>query len=132
MRAVKNSQIFFIQSLPIYTSCLFSMLLNKDIADMEKPDEHVFFLFRCILRMIFTCIILFYYTLKICVNNKWCLIRFLILIKFYYFSVFRRHNYITKTFIFTYVFIWFKFFCRRRIKTIQTIKISKIFWSYCS
>ena len=24
--------------LPMYTSCLFSMLLNEDIADIEKPD----------------------------------------------------------------------------------------------
>ena len=27
------------QSLPLYTSCLFSMLLNDDIIDIEKPDE---------------------------------------------------------------------------------------------
>ena len=26
------------QSLPLYTSCLFSMLLNDDIVDIEKPD----------------------------------------------------------------------------------------------
>ena len=35
---LKNSQNFFIQSLPLYTSCLFSMLLNEDIVDIEKPD----------------------------------------------------------------------------------------------
>ena len=34
----KDSQNFFIQSLPLYTSCLFSMLLNDDIVDIEKPD----------------------------------------------------------------------------------------------
>ena len=26
------------QSIPLYTSCLFSMLLNEDIVDIEKPD----------------------------------------------------------------------------------------------
>ena len=34
----KNAQNFFIQFLPLYTSCLFSMLLNEDIVDIEKPD----------------------------------------------------------------------------------------------
>ena len=33
-----NSQKFFVQSLPLYTSCLFSMLINEDIVDIEKPD----------------------------------------------------------------------------------------------
>ena len=35
---LKDLQNFFIQSLPLYTSCLFSRLLN-DIVDIEKPDE---------------------------------------------------------------------------------------------
>ena len=26
------------QSLPLYTPCLSSMLLNEDIADIKKPD----------------------------------------------------------------------------------------------
>ena len=26
------------QSLPLYTSCLFSILLNEDIVDIERPD----------------------------------------------------------------------------------------------
>ena len=26
------------QSLPLYTSCLHSMILNYDILDIEKPD----------------------------------------------------------------------------------------------
>ena len=26
------------QSLPLYTSCLFSVVLNDDIVDIEKPD----------------------------------------------------------------------------------------------
>ena len=37
MRAINNSQRFFIESLPLYISCLFSMLLNEYIADIEKP-----------------------------------------------------------------------------------------------
>ena len=49
-------------------------------------------------RIIFTSINLFYYIVMIRLNNKWCFIMFLILIKFLYFSVFRRHNYITKIF----------------------------------
>ena len=36
--SLKNSQNFFIQSLPLYISCLFSMLLKEDIVDTEKPD----------------------------------------------------------------------------------------------
>ena len=34
----KDSQNFFMQSLPLYTSCLFSILINKDLVDIEKPD----------------------------------------------------------------------------------------------
>ena len=36
--SLKNSQNFFIQSLLLYISCLFSMLLKEDIVDIEKPD----------------------------------------------------------------------------------------------
>ena len=36
--SLKNSQNVFIQSLPLYISCLFSMLLKEDILDIEKPD----------------------------------------------------------------------------------------------
>ena len=36
--SLKESENVFIQSLPLYISCLFSMLLNEDIADIEKPD----------------------------------------------------------------------------------------------
>ena len=35
---LKDSQNFFMQSLRLYTSCLFSMLLNDDVVDNEKPD----------------------------------------------------------------------------------------------
>ena len=34
----KDSQNFFMQFLPLHTSCLFSMSLNDNIADIEKPD----------------------------------------------------------------------------------------------
>ena len=37
--SLKESQNLFIQSLPLYTSCLFSMLLNDDLADIEKPGQ---------------------------------------------------------------------------------------------
>ena len=32
--SLKDSQNFFMQSLPLYTSCLFSRLLNNDIVDL--------------------------------------------------------------------------------------------------
>ena len=35
---LNNWQNFFMQSLPQYTSCLFSLLLNEDIVGIEKPD----------------------------------------------------------------------------------------------
>ena len=34
----KNLQNFFMQSLPLYTSCLFSMVLSDVIVNIEKPD----------------------------------------------------------------------------------------------
>ena len=84
MCSLKDPQNVFIQSLPLYTSCLLSMLLNEDIVDIEKPDG------MCLLAyivdefsgIIFTFVNLFYYTFKKCINNKWCFIIFLILIKF--------------------------------------------------
>ena len=36
--SLKDTQNIFIQSLPLYASCLFSMLLDEDIVDIEKPD----------------------------------------------------------------------------------------------
>ena len=38
MCSLKDLQNLFMQSLPQYTSCLFSVLLNDDIADIEKLD----------------------------------------------------------------------------------------------
>ena len=37
--SLKDSQNFFMQFLPLYISCLFSMLLNEDIVDIKKPDR---------------------------------------------------------------------------------------------
>ena len=34
----KDSENVFMQLLPLHTSCLFSMLLNDDIADIETSD----------------------------------------------------------------------------------------------
>ena len=36
--SLKDAQNFFMQSLPLYTPYLFSMLLNEDIVDIETPD----------------------------------------------------------------------------------------------
>ena len=36
--SLENSQNFFMQSLPLYASCLLSMLLNEDILGIEKSD----------------------------------------------------------------------------------------------
>ena len=38
MCSLKCSQNAFIQFLPLYTACLFSMLLNGDIVDIERRD----------------------------------------------------------------------------------------------
>ena len=35
---VKDSQKFFLQPLPLYTSYLFYIFLNDDNVDIEKPD----------------------------------------------------------------------------------------------
>ena len=35
---LKDSQNFFMQSLPLYASCLFSMLLNDNIVEMKKAE----------------------------------------------------------------------------------------------
>ena len=36
MCSLKDSQNFFMQSLPLYKSCLFSMLVNGDIGDLME------------------------------------------------------------------------------------------------
>ena len=37
--SLKDLQNFLMQSLPLYTSCLFCMFLNDDIVDIEKADR---------------------------------------------------------------------------------------------
>ena len=37
--SLNNTQDVFIQVLPLYVSCLFSMLVNEDIVDIEKPNR---------------------------------------------------------------------------------------------
>ena len=81
--SLMNSENLIIQALPLYASYLFSMLLNKGIADIEKPDG------ICSLTFFFNFQVYFYihqsfllYTLKIGINNECCFISFLILIKF--------------------------------------------------
>ena len=36
--SLKDSQIYLRQSLPLYTLCLFSVLVIDDIVDIKKPD----------------------------------------------------------------------------------------------
>ena len=38
MSSLKDLQNLFLQSLPLYASCLFPMLLNDNIVDIEKSD----------------------------------------------------------------------------------------------
>ena len=80
---LKNPQNFFMQSLPLYTSCLFSMLLSKYIVDIEKLDGICLLTFLVDkFRIISASINLFFDKPKICINIEWCFIRFLVLIKF--------------------------------------------------
>ena len=83
--SLKDSQNNSMQCLPLYTSCLLSMLLNEDNAVIEKPDgiyALIFFFGDELSGLFLHPSIFFYYTIKICINNKCRLIRFLILIKF--------------------------------------------------
>ena len=107
--------------------------------------------------IIFTSISLFYYTFKICINIKWCFMRFwywlnsnilvssegIITISYNYiiiYNIIHYFNYITilylshyiiitKSFMFTFsLFMRFKFvFCSKGMKAIQTIKITMVF-----
>ena len=56
--SLKNSPNIFIKSLPQCTSCLFSIILNEDIVDIEKTCCNMFayFCYEWILRIIFTSI----------------------------------------------------------------------------
>ena len=59
---------------------------------------NMFAYFCCglLFRIIFTSFYTFNQSLKICINNKLRLIRFLVLVKLLYFSIFRKHYNTTK------------------------------------
>ena len=85
-------------------------------------------IFTCFLQDWFWIHPFFYQRFKISINNKWCFIRLPEFMKLQYLSVFRRYYNITKIFIFTLIFIQINFFCSKKMKTIQAIKITIIFW----
>ena len=69
-------------SLPLYTSLSFSRYLNDTIVDIKKlggicSSSFVVDDFK----IIFTSIDPLYQELKICIVNRWCFIRCLLLIK---------------------------------------------------
>ena len=88
--SVKDAQNFFMQSLPQYALWLFSMSLNDDIVEIEKPDAICsrtivvdefsgIFLHPSVFSIFF--INIFYQIFKICINNHApCFIRILIFI----------------------------------------------------
>ena len=123
-----------LQSLPLHTSWLFSLPLNDNIVDIEKPDETCLPTFVAdLFSGLFLHPPIFCQRFKIFINNKRWFVRFLILIKLWYLNVFRRHYKITKIFIFTYVFVQIKFvLCSKRMKKTQAIKVNIIFWCYSS
>ena len=100
----KDSQNYFMQYLSLYTSFIFSMYSNDCILNIEKCDGKfslTFVVDELLFRFILIYINLCYYKLKICINNKWGFMKFLILMQLKYIHVFRRHNHITKIFILT-------------------------------
>ena len=83
--SLNDSQNFFMQYLPLYTSCLFSMFLNDNIVDIEKPEgtgSPTFVVVDEFPELYLHPSIFFYQTFKICINNTCCCIKFLVLIKF--------------------------------------------------
>ena len=80
---------------------------------MTRISNIQIFIFKCFFTYCF-----------LCINNESFFIRFLVLVKFLDFSVMRRHIYITKICIFKGPLMRSKFFfCSKRMKTIQTIKM---------
>ena len=65
-------QNLFMQFSPLYTWCLFSTLWNVHIEDIEYQQG----IFSQIFRIIFRSIYFSKHRFKICINNRWCLIRF--------------------------------------------------------
>ena len=99
------------------------------------PARNMFtyFCYGWFFKIVFTSIYSFNKRFKICINNRWCLIIFQLLIKLQYLNFFSRHYNNTKISIFTYFFMRFKFvFCSKRMKKIQTVRIPNILWRYSS
>ena len=91
----KDSQFFFMQSSSLYTSCSFFNYI--DIVQL--------LLLKMIFQKHFSIHLFFSQRFKIYLNDRWCLIIFLVLIKHEYLSAFERHYKTTKIFIFTYFFV---------------------------
>ena len=119
---------------PLYASCLYFVPWNVHIIDIECPQGICLPIF---VMDDFSKLFLHPYSFnkrfKICMNNRWCLIIFRLLIKLQCLNFFSRHYNNTKISIFTYFFMRFKFvFCSKRMKTIQTVRIPNILWRYSS
>lgn len=108
----------------IYRS-LFSTASNFHIVDTGYPQRicsHTFVVDE-FFKIIFTSFYCFNQRFKIWINNRVCIIRFLVLINPYYLSVFKQHHNTTQSFIFTNVFLRFKFaLCSKQMNTIQKYK----------
>ena len=76
---IQSSANFFIKSLPLYTSCLYSMLLNEDITVIEKPVPLLLFWIN--FQDYFYIHQYFLLYIRVCMKTKWCFTRFLKLIK---------------------------------------------------
>ena len=66
------------QSLPLYTKCLLSMLLNDDIADTEKPYRICLpnFVVNEFSGLFLHLSVFFIKHSRSALNYKWCFIRF--------------------------------------------------------
>ena len=87
--SLKDSQNFFMQPSPLYTSCLFYIPSNVHNVDSEYLQviclpTFVLDNFSELHQSIF-----FNQRIKICLNSRWCLIRFPVLIELGYISFFR-------------------------------------------
>ena len=120
--SLKNMKNFFIQSSCLRISRLFSTPSNFHIVDTGYPQRicsHTFVVDE-FFKIIFTSFYYFNQRLKICINNRVFIIRFLVLINPYYLSALKQHHNTTQIFIFTNVFLRFKFaFCSKQMNTIQ-------------
>ena len=77
-----NPAAFFMESLPLYIWFIISTSLNNNIVDIQK----LYGIFPPTFDVnnfsgLFWHSSVFYQRIKICINNKWCFIRFVTLIK---------------------------------------------------